>query len=90
MLPSTPEFFVFLGLIFFGYWLLWRFRIAGIALIIDVIQNAAKHNTALQLQLAPRSLAARILALTGLEPIVPMVPEPTQSTVSGSSFVNPG
>lgn len=55
---------------------------AGIALLIDAIQNAAKHNTWLQLQLAPRSLAARILALTGLKPIVPMVPETTQSTVS--------
>jgi D-alanyl-lipoteichoic acid acyltransferase DltB (MBOAT superfamily) len=34
MLPSTPEFFCFLALIFFGYWLVWRVRLAGIALII--------------------------------------------------------
>jgi anti-anti-sigma factor len=55
---------------------------AGIALLIDAIQNAAKHNTSLQLQLAPRSLSARILALSGLELIVPMVTEATQSTGS--------
>jgi D-alanyl-lipoteichoic acid acyltransferase DltB (MBOAT superfamily) len=34
MLPTTPEFFCFLALIFFGYWLVWRVRMAGIALIV--------------------------------------------------------
>ena len=34
MLPSSPEFYCFVGLIFFGYWLLWRVRLAGIGLIV--------------------------------------------------------
>ncbi|HEX4228503.1 MAG TPA: MBOAT family O-acyltransferase [Bryobacteraceae bacterium] len=34
MLPTTPEFFCFLALIFFGYWLLRRVRMAGIGLIV--------------------------------------------------------
>ncbi len=34
MLPSGPEYFWFLALIFFGYWLVWRMRLAGLALII--------------------------------------------------------
>jgi anti-anti-sigma factor len=55
---------------------------AGVGLLIDVIQNAAKRNVSLQVQLAPRSLPARILALTGLELIVPLMTDAAQSPVS--------
>jgi anti-anti-sigma factor len=55
---------------------------AGVGLLIDVIQNATEHNVSLQVQLAPRSLPARILALTGLELLLPLMTDPTQSPVS--------
>jgi anti-anti-sigma factor len=55
---------------------------AGVGLLIDVIQNATEHNVSLQVQLAPRSLPARILALTGLELLLPLVTDSTQSPVS--------
>jgi ABC-type transporter Mla MlaB component len=62
---------------------------AGVALLLDAIHSAAEHNTLLQLQLAPHSLTARMLAVIGLEPIVPTVTETTHPTVSSSSSVNP-
>jgi alginate O-acetyltransferase complex protein AlgI len=34
MLLNSPEFFWFLALLFFGYWLVWRIRIAGLLLIV--------------------------------------------------------
>ncbi|MGC2659345.1 MAG: MBOAT family O-acyltransferase [Bryobacteraceae bacterium] len=34
MLPTTPEFFCFLALIFIGYWLVFRVRLAGLVLIV--------------------------------------------------------
>jgi anti-anti-sigma factor len=52
---------------------------AGVGLIIDAIRHTATQHTSLRLQLTPRSLAARVLALTGLERTVPLV---TDATVS--------
>ncbi len=34
MLLNSPEFFWFLALVFFGYWLVWRVRLAGLLLIV--------------------------------------------------------
>lgn len=50
---------------------------AGVGLLIDAVQRAAMHDLLVQLQLAPHSLAARVLALTGLEHTVPLVPDAT-------------
>ena len=52
---------------------------AGIGLVIHAVQHAAEHDIRL-LQLAPDSLAARILALTNLDATVPVVTD-----VSGSA-----
>ncbi|HXT45027.1 MAG TPA: SpoIIE family protein phosphatase [Pseudonocardiaceae bacterium] len=54
---------------------------AGVGLLIDAVQRAAVHDLPVQLQLTPDSLAARVLALTGLEHTVPLVTDATQSTV---------
>ena len=34
MLLSSPEFFCFLAVIFCGYWLVWRTRLAALAIIL--------------------------------------------------------
>lgn len=34
MVPTSPEFFLFLVVVFAGYWLLWRARIAGLTVIL--------------------------------------------------------
>jgi len=34
MVPTSPEFFVFLIVVFIGYWLSWRVRAAGLAVIL--------------------------------------------------------
>lgn len=49
---------------------------AGIGLLINAAQHAATHHTPLQLQLTPRSLAARILTLTGLDNTRPVITGP--------------
>ncbi|MGH3973010.1 MAG: SpoIIE family protein phosphatase, partial [Pseudonocardiaceae bacterium] len=54
---------------------------AGVGLLIQ----AAQHHTPLQLQLTPHSLVARVLALTGLEHIVPLATDATHSAQSNSS-----
>lgn len=46
---------------------------AGIGLLIQVAQHAADHGIPLVVQLAPHSLVARILVLTSLDTIVPVI-----------------
>jgi anti-anti-sigma factor len=46
---------------------------AGIGLVIQAVQHAAERDLRLVLQLAPHSLAARILALSGLDTTVPVI-----------------
>jgi anti-anti-sigma factor len=45
---------------------------AGIGLLIETAQHAADHGVRLLVQLAPNGLAARILALTNLDTVVPV------------------
>jgi anti-anti-sigma factor len=45
---------------------------AGIGLLIEAAQHAADHGIPVVVQLAPHSLAARILVLTSLDTIVPL------------------
>jgi len=45
---------------------------AGVGLLIHAAQHAESHHIPLQLQLAPHSIPARVLALTGLEATLPM------------------
>jgi anti-anti-sigma factor len=54
---------------------------AGVGLLIDALQRAAVHHTPVQLQLTPHSLAARVLAMTGLAHTVPVVIDAPPSTV---------
>jgi anti-anti-sigma regulatory factor len=54
---------------------------AGVGLLIDAVQRTAMHDLPVQLQLTPDSLAARVLALTGVEHTVPLVTDATQSAV---------
>jgi anti-anti-sigma factor len=49
---------------------------AGVGLLIQAAQHAADHDIRLLVQLAPNSLAARILALTNLDAIVPVITDP--------------
>jgi anti-anti-sigma factor len=51
---------------------------AGVGLLIDATQHAATHHTPLQLQLTPHSLVARLLALTGVEHILPVATDATE------------
>jgi anti-anti-sigma regulatory factor len=46
---------------------------AGIGLVFEAVQHATEHGIRVVLQLAPRSLAARILALTGLDTTLPVI-----------------
>lgn len=55
---------------------------AGVGLLVDAVAHAAKHHITLQFQLTPRSLAARVLALTRLEHTVPLLVDAAESTVS--------
>ncbi|MBV8992707.1 MAG: SpoIIE family protein phosphatase, partial [Pseudonocardiales bacterium] len=54
---------------------------AGVGLLVEALARAAAHHTSVQLQLTPYSLAARVLALTGLERAVPVVTDAGPSTV---------
>jgi putative lipase involved disintegration of autophagic bodies len=50
-------------------------------MLIDAVQRAVRHDLSVQLQLTPHSLAARVLALTGLEHALPLVSDATQPVV---------
>jgi anti-anti-sigma factor len=54
---------------------------AGVGMLIDAVQRAVRHDLSVQLQLTPHSLAARVLALTGLEHALPLVSDATQPVV---------
>ena len=54
---------------------------AGVGLLVDAVARAAMHDLPVQLQLAPHSLAARVLALTGLDHTMPLVTDATRSAV---------
>jgi anti-anti-sigma factor len=49
---------------------------AGVGLLIHAAQHAKSHHIPLQRELAPHSIPARVLALTGLDTTVPMTTVP--------------
>lgn len=56
---------------------------AGVGLLIQAAQQAAVHDTPLQLQLTPHGLVARVLAITGLAHALPLTIEEGSWAVSG-------
>jgi anti-anti-sigma factor len=55
---------------------------AGVGLLIDASRHAAAHGCSVALRLAPQSLPARVLALTGLPEIMPVIMDSTMNSDS--------